>query len=174
MEEGFDPINGVEGDNEKRMDYMHKLVLAGSAFRLPEDPKKVTPQSWNGWLSGIRATIQEEDILRVEKLKYLWDPEPDALHPIQGVPKNIIELAYLLKIGRISRFDIEFNSNGNDDGHPSKTSWSNIQALNDFVVIKTDSSTVTSENLRKIVDKIVGFITTNMYEPNGTPGTSTL
>ena len=176
MDELSETINGVEGDNAKRMDYMHKLVLAGSAFRLPEDPQKVTPQSWNGWLSGIRATIQEEDILRVEKLKYLWDPEPDALHPVQGIPKDIVELAYLLKIGRISRHDIEYNGNGNDDGHPSKTSWSNVQALTEFVVVKAESTqTLTTEVVRKVVDKIVAFITSDMYEPDSaTPGKSTL
>ena len=176
MEGDFNPINGVEGDKEKRMDYMHKLVLAGSAFRLPEDPKKVTPQSWNGWLSGIRATIQEEDILRVEKLKYLWDPEPDALHPVQGIPKDIVELAYLLKIGRISRHDIEYNGQGNDDGHPSKTAWSNVQALTEFVVVKAETSqTITTEVVRKVVDKIVAFMTSDMYEPDSTtPGKSTI
>ena len=173
--ESFAQLNGVDGNNDKSMDYMHKLVLAGSAFRLPEDPKKVTPQDWNGWLSGIRATIQEGDILRVEKLKYLWDPDPDVLHPIQGVPKDITEIAYLLKIGRISRFDIEYNSTGNDDGHPSKTAWNNIQALNEFVVVKSGDNTVTTENLRKIVDKIVAFITTNMYDNvEGPPGSVTL
>ena len=175
MEGDLNPLNGVEGDDGKRMDYMHKLVLAGSAFRLPEDPKKVTPQSWNGWLSGVRATIQEEDILRVEKLKYLWDPEPDVLHPIQGVPKDITELSYLLKIGRISRYDIEYNSTGNDDGHPSKTAWSNVQGLSEFVVVKEDDKTVTTENLRKIVDNIISFITSKMYEPtNNSPGASTI
>ena len=176
MDADLNPINGVEGDEQKRMDYMHKLVLAGSAFRLPEDPKKVTPQSWNGWLSGVRATIQEEDILRVEKLKYLWDSEPDALHPVQGVPKDITELAYLLKIGRISRHDIEYNSTGNVDGHPSKTSWSNVQSLTEFVVVKEETSqTVTTETVRKVVDRIVAFISSDMYEPdNATPGKSTL
>ena len=165
-------INGVD-ENGVRMDYMQKLVLAGSAFRLPEDPKKVTPQSWNGWLSGIRATIQDEDIVRVEKLKYLWDPEPDVEHPLQGVPKNITELSYLLKIGRISRFDIEYTSTGNDNGHPSVTAWNDIQALTDFVVVKSgDGPSATAENLRKITDKIVEFITTKMYENvPGPPGT---
>ena len=174
--ESNESINGVEGDSGARMDYMQKLVLAGSAFRLPEDPTKVTPQSWNGWLSGIRATIQEEDILRVEKLKYLWDPEPEVLYPDQGIPKDISDLIYLLKKGRISRQDIEYSSNGNDDGHPSKTAWKEIQALNEFVVVKTgDSSDVTKENLRKIVDKIIKFMTTNMYdEVTGPAGSLTL
>ena len=172
MDESFNPINGVDGDKEFRMEYLHKLVLAGSAFRLPEDPKKVTPQSWNGWLSGIRATIQEGDILRVENLKYLWDLEPDVMHPIQGVPKDITELTYLLKIGRISRFDIEYTSNGNDNGHPSKTAWNDIQALTDFVAVKAGDVNPPAENLRKIVDKIVAFITSNMYElTEGPPGT---
>ena len=176
MDADFDPINGVEPDEGKRMDHMHKLVLAGSAFRLPEDPKKVTPQSWNGWLSGVRATIQEEDILRVEKLKYLWDSEPDVLHPVQGVPKDVTELAYLLKIGRISRQDIEYTSTGNVDGHPSKTSWSNVQALTEFVVVKAETNqTLTSETVRKVVDRIIAFITSNMYEPDdSTPGKSAL
>ena len=165
MEDSYDSINGVaDGDKEVRMDYMHKLVLAGSAFRLPEDPKKVTPQSWHAWLSGLRATIQEEDILRVEKLKYLWDAEPDVMHPIQGVPKSITELTYLLKTGRVCRQDIEFNSNGNDDGHPSKNVWKNIQNLEKFLLVKTNGTDATTEHIRKVVDRIVVFLTSNMYD----------
>ena len=176
MDESLEPINGVDGDKDVRMDYMHKLVLAGSAFRLPEDPKKVTPQGWNGWLSGLRATIQEEDILRVEKLKCLWDPEPEILYPIQGIPKDISELAYLLKKGRISRQDIEYNLSGNDDGHPSKTAWGKIQQLTELVVVKTDSqNTLTDSNLLKILDKIIKFLTSDMYDTvPGPPGSLTL
>jgi len=173
--ESYNEVNGVDGNKEARMDYMQKLVLAGSAFRLPEDPTKVTPQSWNGWLSGIRATIQDEDILRVEKLKYLWDADPDILHPYQGVPKNIVELNYLLGIGRINRLDIEYTSNGNDNGHPSKTAWSQIQQLKDFVVVKVQDTEPTTEHLRKVVDCIIKFITSNMYNVvEGPPGSLTL
>lgn len=91
------------------------------------------------------------------------------------MPEDITELAYLLKIGRISRFDIEYNSTGHDDGHPSKTAWKNIQALTEFVVIKKDDNVVTEDNLRKIVDKIISFITTKMYDhAEGPAGTTAL
>ena len=169
MSESDQELFGMENDKGSRMDYLQKLILAGSAFRLPDEPSKVDSEKYEAWLSGLRSANQDEDITRVEKLKFLWSRDCESQYPEQGVPQSLEQLQYLLNIGRVSRLDIEYTSHGNVDGHPSATAWKKFLALKHFVVIETtptggDKISPPELNLRVIGDCIVDFLSDKMYD----------
>ena len=176
-------VNIIDIKNPQQLGLYHRRMVLGECMRLPHNVNKLPDDIYESWINSFMTNVKDDDNERCKSFKYLWSysENADSSAVPHGAAKNIVQLAKLMKSGKIKRSEIEFAGRGNVDGHPSQTSWDVISNLkveswelvqadlkakaeNIEDAVQVSSATPIKENELKVIDVIVNYITSNYYD----------
>ena len=178
-------VNVVNIQDSTQMGLYRRRMVIGECMRLPHNVNRLPDDIYESWINSFMTNVKDDDNERSKSFRYLWtfDAEgADSTAVPHGAAKSIVQLAKLMKSGKIKRTEIEYSGRGNIDNHPSPTTWQNIMNLKteSWELVKADlvkaeniegetpqqltSATPIKEVELKVIDVIVGFITSNYYD----------
>ena len=161
-----DGIDFLDIKDPKQMAIYQRRMVAGEKIRLPTVPT-VPDDLWYTFEHGFMQL--KDDTGEIAKVfRYFWEPENAEITKYTvpyGVAGNINHIVKMVEAGRITPDDAKV-----DDTAPTATMWDKIKRLTaanyTMVDIKREDTTTLakqSDNVLKIIDAIVNFLTNNYY-----------
>ena len=156
---------------EDQLKIINKSAQVGNAHRLLPI-KNISNVAIETWEHCFVGNLGDAEAMKMEAFLFLWrrdDVKKMATIPFRGVAGNINQLIYLMADNRINRVATGLEL----------TEWTNVLRLKEFdmdnvkAVGSQRAREATSDDIKRSLDKIVNFITTDYYADPTIPGKAT-
>ena len=146
---------------EDQLKIINKSAQVGNAHRLLPI-KNISNVAIETWEHCFVGNLGDAEAMKMEAFLFLWrrdDVKKMATIPFRGVAGNINQLIYLMADNRINRVATGLEL----------TEWTNVLRLKEFdmdnvkAVGSQRAREATSDDIKRSLDKIVNFITTDYY-----------
>lgn len=150
---------------------INKSAQVGNAHRLLP-LKNITETAIETWEHCFMGHLSDQEAMKIQAFHFLWrkdDIGKVSTVPFRGVAQNITQLVYMMADNRIFRESVGLEV----------TEWLELLTLKDFVMTEVPQSggqtavPATGDEIKRNLDKVVNYITTDYYASPETPGKAT-